>query len=182
MPKLNPTASRKEMGRAAKAPERRRSRWRLSGDLCGQFVAALLFLGVADTGAGGGSGRALGGGASIDLEAGQVGLTGSAELAQSAGGMGCFSCNAAIELAAGERIGFRDTCEKCSADLHACLNCLHYDRNAYNQCRETNAEWVSDRERANRCDYFVYRDRSNDSASAEDDRARADLDNLFKKS
>jgi hypothetical protein len=95
--------------------------------------------------------------------------------------MGCFSCNAAIELAAGERIGFRDTCEECNTDLHACLNCIHYDSNAYNQCRETNAEWVSDRERANRCDYFVYGDRSNDSASAEHDRARTDLDNLFKK-
>jgi hypothetical protein len=96
--------------------------------------------------------------------------------------MGCFSCSAAVELAAGERVGFRDTCEKCDSDLHVCLNCAHYDSNAYNQCRETNAEWVSDRERANRCDYFVYEDRSSDSAGAERARAGTSLDDLFKKS
>ena len=93
--------------------------------------------------------------------------------------MPCFSCNAAIELATGERIGFRDTCTKCNADLHVCLNCALFDRNAYNQCREPNAEWVSDRERGNRCDYFVYGDRFHDSLSAE--QARAKLDDLFKK-
>jgi hypothetical protein len=113
---------------------------------------------------------------------GRPGLTGSSELAQSAGGMGCFSCNAAIELAAGERVGFRDTCEKCDSDLHACLNCTHHDSSAYNQCREPNAEWVSERERANRCDYFVYGDRSRDSAGAERASARTSLDDLFKKS
>ncbi len=95
--------------------------------------------------------------------------------------MDCFSCNAAVELAAGERIGFRDACEKCNSDLHVCLNCIHYDSNAYNQCREPNAEWVSDRERANRCDYFAYGDRPRDSAGAEPARARAALDELFKK-
>jgi hypothetical protein len=95
--------------------------------------------------------------------------------------MGCFSCNAVVELAAGERIGFRDACEKCNSDLHVCLNCIHHDSSAYNQCREPNAEWVSERERANRCDYFAYGDRSRDSAGAEQSRARTTLDDLFKK-
>ena len=113
---------------------------------------------------------------------GPHGLTGRSELAQSAGSMGCFSCNAAVELAAGERIGFRDACEKCNSDLHVCLNCVHHDSSAYNQCREPNAEWVSERERANRCDYFAYGDRSRDSAGDEQSRARATLDDLFKKS
>jgi hypothetical protein len=94
--------------------------------------------------------------------------------------MSCFSCNAAIDLASGERIGFRDTCEKCDADLHVCLGCIHYDSTAYNQCREPNAEWVSDRERGNRCDYFVYGDRSHVSGGGE--QAHAKLDDLFKKS
>jgi hypothetical protein len=120
-----------------------------------------------------GAGMFLGGGCHV--------LTGSSRLAQSAGGMGCFSCNAAVELAAGERVGFRDTCEKCDSDLHVCLNCTHYDSSAYNQCRESNAEWVSERERANRCDYFVYGDRSRDSAGDERARASTSLDDLFKK-
>jgi hypothetical protein len=96
--------------------------------------------------------------------------------------MSCFSCNAAIELATGERIGFRDTCEKCGTDLHVCLNCAHYDSTAYNQCHEPNAEWVSDRERGNRCDYFEYANRSHGSASAEQARAKSALEDLFKKS
>jgi hypothetical protein len=96
--------------------------------------------------------------------------------------MGCFACNAPIELAAGERVGFRDSCPRCNADLHACRNCAHYDRNAYNECREPNAEWVSDRERANRCDYFAYGGRVGATASAEKQRANAALDKLFKKS
>jgi hypothetical protein len=96
--------------------------------------------------------------------------------------MGCFSCNAAVELAAGERVGFRDTCEACDADLHICLNCIHHDSTAYNQCRESNAEWVSDRERANRCDYFAYGNGSHGSADAERAHAHTSLDDLFKKS
>jgi hypothetical protein len=109
-------------------------------------------------------------------------LTEGAKLAQSAGGMPCYSCNAAVELATGERIGFRDTCDQCDSDLHTCANCGHHDTSAYNQCRESNAEWVSDRERANRCEYFVFGDPAGGSAVGEQSRARNSLDDLFKKS
>ncbi len=95
--------------------------------------------------------------------------------------MGCFACSAAVELAAGERVGFRDTCSACDADLHVCLNCVHYDSSAYNQCRESSAEWVSDRERANRCDYFALGDSSDRAAGLQSEDARAALDGLFKK-
>jgi hypothetical protein len=96
--------------------------------------------------------------------------------------MGCFSCNAVVELAAGERVGFRETCSACDVDLHVCLNCTHYDSSAYNQCRESNAEWVSDRERANRCDYFVLGESGDGAARREPQEGRAALDSLFKKS
>ena len=68
--------------------------------------------------------------------------------------MRCFACNTEVTLAAGERIGFRDECSHCGVDLHACRNCLHHDPSAYNECRESSSERVSERERANRCDYF----------------------------
>ncbi len=96
--------------------------------------------------------------------------------------MACFSCNASIDLASGERVGFRDTCPACDADLHVCRNCAHHDPGAHNQCRESSAEWVSDRERANHCDYFTLGDRAGGAAEAEKRRARATLDDLFKKS
>lgn len=51
-------------------------------------------------------------------------------------------------------MGRRDECPKCHADVHVCKNCKNYDPNAYNECREPQADIVKDRERANFCDYF----------------------------
>ena len=94
--------------------------------------------------------------------------------------MHCSACNAEVPLAAGERIGFRDECSRCGADLHTCKNCVHHDPSAYNECREPNSERVSDRERANRCDYF----RPSEQQGGSDDprkQALTDLDGLFRK-
>lgn len=96
--------------------------------------------------------------------------------------MRCFACNAAVELGAGERVGFRDSCERCGADLHVCRNCAHHDPSAYNECREPNAERVSERERANRCDYFAPGGQQGGPLAREQASARAKLDDLFKKS
>ena len=95
--------------------------------------------------------------------------------------MRCAACNAGIALAAGERVGFRDTCERCDADLHACLNCAHHDPSAYNECREPNTERVADRERANRCDWFSPTDAEGGGADSRGAEQRNALDALFKK-
>jgi hypothetical protein len=94
--------------------------------------------------------------------------------------MRCVACNRAIEVAPGERIGFRDTCEGCDADLHSCVHCAHYDPGAYNDCREPSAEYVADRERANRCDWFRPGDPKGGTRT-ERTRALDDLEALFKK-
>jgi hypothetical protein len=93
--------------------------------------------------------------------------------------MKCFVCNVGVQLAADARVGFRDCCESCGADLHICKNCRFYDPAAYNECRESSAERVTDSERANRCDWFS----PSDEAGGEKvtTAARADLDALFKK-
>jgi hypothetical protein len=93
----------------------------------------------------------------------------------------CFSCNAQIGLSAGERVGFRDECDACGADLHCCRNCAHHDASAYNECRESQAERVDDRERANRCDWFSAGDALGGARAAEQADAKARLDSLFKK-
>lgn len=93
----------------------------------------------------------------------------------------CFACNADVGLRAGERVGFRDTCTGCSADLHACRNCRHHDPGAHNQCREAQTEWVADRERANRCDWFAPGEGGGGAKAAEATKARASLDALFQK-
>lgn len=94
--------------------------------------------------------------------------------------MHCFACGAAVDLASGERVGFRDECPSCSADLHVCRNCRHHDPTAYNECRESNAERVSQRDRANRCDYFSPALEPGTRGAAAD-AARSALEGLFKK-
>ena len=67
--------------------------------------------------------------------------------------MRCWKCS--TEIAAVERIGFRDRCPRCDSALHVCRNCNLYDPVLSNQCRETIVERVVDKERANFCEYFT---------------------------
>ena len=94
--------------------------------------------------------------------------------------MRCHACNNEVELASGERVGFRDACHHCNADLHSCLNCAFHDPSAYNECRESNAERVADRAAANRCDYFEPGGGEGGAGEAST-AALSDLDALFKK-
>jgi hypothetical protein len=64
----------------------------------------------------------------------------------------CFKCGRTID--APERVGTRDTCPNCEADLHCCRSCRFYDPGKHNECAETQAEWVRDKEASNYCDYF----------------------------
>ncbi|MFT5313107.1 MAG: hypothetical protein ACI8Z9_001592 [Paraglaciecola sp.] len=48
----------------------------------------------------------------------------------------------------------REECPGCNADQHVCKMCVHYDSRNRGSCNEERAESVSDRERANFCDYF----------------------------
>lgn len=92
----------------------------------------------------------------------------------------CFYCHR--EIKAPNRVGFNDTCAYCGTDLHACLNCRFYDRHSYNECRETQSEWVKEKDRANRCEYFAFADaRNGKNRYNEAAEAKAKLDELFKK-
>ena len=96
--------------------------------------------------------------------------------------MRCFACDAEIPLASGERVGFRDTCDACGADVHVCRNCGLHDPSAYNECREPGTERVSDRERGNRCDWFTAGEGGGGEVAKAAAKARTGLDGLFKKS
>ena len=52
------------------------------------------------------------------------------------------------------RLGFRDECPHCHADLHICLNCRFYDTSSYGECREPSAQRVKEKDRNNHCEYF----------------------------
>jgi hypothetical protein len=94
----------------------------------------------------------------------------------------CHQCGG--EITVGRIVYRNDECPHCSSDVHCCLNCSNYEPAASNRCREPNAEWVSDRERANFCDFFIPNklttsDRGRTASPKED--ARKAFDSLFKK-
>lgn len=90
--------------------------------------------------------------------------------------MQCQSCRKEVSIDG--RVAFRDECPHCGTDLHSCRHCRFHNRGVYNECREPSAEQVSDKEKANRCEYFGPASQAG-PASADD--ARAKLEALFKK-
>jgi hypothetical protein len=91
--------------------------------------------------------------------------------------MNCVRCGAALPDPPWFR---RDLCPRCDGDLRACIQCGFYAPGHYNECREPQAERVTDKERANTCDYFRP---ASGSETVEDPaaKAKAELDKLFKK-
>lgn len=90
----------------------------------------------------------------------------------------CFHCHKANTYQS--KIGFRDECLHCRSDLHVCKNCDFYDPKSYNECRETSADVVREKERANYCDFYIPR---KGGAGVTDEKARmkAAAEALFKK-
>ena len=91
--------------------------------------------------------------------------------------MTCAGCGA--DLGRPERVGRRDTCPRCDADLHACRQCRFHDSRAADECREPQAERVVDKTRANFCDYVSVVDTAAGAARDASATARAALDRLF---
>ncbi len=82
-----------------------------------------------------------------------------------------------------DKISRTATCPHCGTYLHSCLNCAFYDPHAHNQCREPQSEYVLDREKANFCDFFTFREsKANGKREEEVDKARKAWEELFKKS
>ncbi|HUB08558.1 MAG TPA: hypothetical protein VMB50_16245 [Myxococcales bacterium] len=91
----------------------------------------------------------------------------------------CQTCGAAVSLDG--PIGRRDACDRCGADLHACVQCRFYDLSASNQCREPQAERVGDKVRSNFCELFQLAGGPGGAAADPSADARAKLDALFKR-
>ena len=77
-------------------------------------------------------------------------------------------------------LGRTAECSNCRADLHVCRMCEYYDTRVAMSCRETIADEVKDKARANFCDYFTLMSDSyleNDSEMTKV--AKEQLDALF---
>jgi hypothetical protein len=67
----------------------------------------------------------------------------------------CFKCGATVEI---EKVSRRDECPRCGADLRVCLNCAFYADSKANACTEPQAEPVKEKDRANYCDFFLFKE------------------------
>ena len=94
-------------------------------------------------------------------------------------GLVCWKCGASLaDLTL--PLGRLEECRTCRAELHVCKMCEWYSLSVAKQCRETVAEEVKDKERANFCDYFKPRPGAYVPADvAGSSKARTDLDALF---
>lgn len=91
----------------------------------------------------------------------------------------CYRCGASL-AALTLPLSRRDECPQCSVHLHVCRMCRHFDPGVARQCREDDADDVTDKERLNFCDYFEpSADAFDPGRKAEADKARSALDALF---
>ena len=90
----------------------------------------------------------------------------------------CTACQK--EIPADLFVGRQELCPFCRADLHCCLNCTFYERGAYNECREPQAERVLEKNRSNFCDYFRFKDAAQKTNAAATS-PKNKLEALFKK-
>lgn len=91
----------------------------------------------------------------------------------------CYRCGASLE-ALTLPFSRRDECPECENYLHVCLMCEHYDPQVPKQCREDDAEEVTDKRGLNFCDYFRPGTRTFDAGRrAAEESATAALGALF---
>jgi hypothetical protein len=64
----------------------------------------------------------------------------------------CWYCGSSVTEV--EPISRSARCQNCGKDLRSCKHCRFYLPGARGDCRETNAEGQTDKERANFCDWF----------------------------
>ncbi|MDN4501870.1 hypothetical protein QX776_05630 [Alteromonadaceae bacterium BrNp21-10] len=64
----------------------------------------------------------------------------------------CWQCNKTLENVI-LPMSRREECTFCRSDQHVCKMCKFFDHNP-GRCNEERAEDISDREKANFCDYF----------------------------
>ena len=89
----------------------------------------------------------------------------------------CPRCKNLIDI---EKIMFKDECPSCRTDLHACIYCNLYDEGKANRCREPQADYVKERDRANFCEYFRFQEAGGPKAAGKETAEKL-WDELFKK-
>jgi len=91
----------------------------------------------------------------------------------------CYRCGASLASLT-PPLSRQDQCPECSVYLHVCRMCRFFDPHVPQQCREDDAEEVTEKERVNFCDWYEPSADAFDGARAGvEQRARSHLDALF---
>ncbi len=81
----------------------------------------------------------------------------------------CHACHKTLDLEPNAKIMKSEECPYCYADIRCCKMCEFHDPSAYNECRETQAERILEKDKSNFCDFFVLKGgkgRGNDKENA----------------
>lgn len=92
----------------------------------------------------------------------------------------CFKCGKVLSDTFKVMVSRSDSCPHCMSDIRCCKNCQFYDPKAYNECRESSADRIVEKEKANFCDYYKFGAGGNDAEKQRQD-ALAKAAALFKK-
>lgn len=66
----------------------------------------------------------------------------------------CHYCRLALSLDVQKK---NRLCPNCGSDIHCCRNCIHFDEDSTEKCKEPNSPWVRDRATQNSCPFFEFR-------------------------
>jgi hypothetical protein len=91
----------------------------------------------------------------------------------------CFNCQQDTGFEAKASI-FRSTeCPHCQSDLRCCSMCVFFDATSYNQCRESQADRITEKTKANFCGFFEFG--TNNNRTQEKHEYLNAAESLFKK-
>ena len=93
----------------------------------------------------------------------------------------CYRCGKEWVSLTKKQPGVKETCPRCNAYLHCCLNCKWYMPGKPNDCYVPNTDKVANKEGPNFCDFFEFKEgSSNNNWEVQREKAKKDFDNLFK--
>jgi hypothetical protein len=92
----------------------------------------------------------------------------------------CHKCGKPLSDSFKVMVSRSDTCPHCRADLRCCKMCQFFDPKSYNECRESMADRVVEKEKSNFCDYYKFGPGGEDANKQRQD-ALAKAAALFKK-
>lgn len=90
----------------------------------------------------------------------------------------CWKCGNILDP---KNVSRNDVCPVCSQDVRSCKNCVFYEPGSHYDCHESIEDPVSDKERANMCDWFKLNQNAKGPSNQNEKsaKAKAAFDALF---